>query len=74
MSWEEYVEAYTREMRRSYRDNVVSWSRLLSKERVVLVCYCKNHERCHRTILARILVKLGAVYAGELDNQMKLPV
>jgi hypothetical protein len=66
--WLEYVEAYTGEMRDSYKRNRAPWDTLLSAARRVLLCYCPDATRCHRTILARdILPKLGAQYRGELS-------
>lgn len=65
-SWRSYVPAYVEEMRASYRRHREEWERLLARPRVVLACKCKAPERCHRTILATmILPKLGAAYYGE---------
>lgn len=65
-AWRVYVPAFLEEMRASYRQHRVAWERLLARPRVVLACACKAPERCHRTILATlILPKLGAVYMGE---------
>lgn len=63
--WAEYVDEYTFEMRESYRTRRGSWDELLARESVTLVCYCTDAEHCHRRLLAEILVKLGATYAGE---------
>lgn len=38
----------------------------LARSRVVLVCYCTDPTRCHRSLLAGILGKLGADVRGEL--------
>lgn len=51
---------------RGVRYNPGAWKRLLGRDRVVLVCYCSEREMCHRTLLAQILKKLGAVYHGEV--------
>jgi hypothetical protein len=68
-TWAGYVAAYTEEMRRSYRDRRAAWARLLAIPRAVLVCYCPDPERCHRTVLARdILQKLGATFDGEVGS------
>lgn len=65
-AWIKYVEKYTAEMRASYRVNRETWDALLSLDEVTIVCFCEDHNRCHRTVLARdILQKLGASYAGE---------
>jgi hypothetical protein len=55
-----------------------AWERLLVRKRVVLLCYCETRVLCHRRLLAEILVRMGAVDAGELPtpekdaNQVKL--
>lgn len=65
--WLDYVARYTDEMRTSFRRHGDAWESLLARERVVLVCFCTDPERCHRTVLGRdILTKLGAGFAGEL--------
>lgn len=65
--WLDYVELYTDEMRKSYVASRASWDRLLALESVVLLCYCTESARCHRSVLGReILPKLGAKYMGEL--------
>lgn len=64
-AWDWYYDAFKAEMRDSYRDNRAAWDALLARERVVICCYCAtdednpNETRCHRTILAEILVKIG---------------
>lgn len=66
-AWSAYVPAYVDEMRRSYVTRRSDWERLLSMSRATLVCYCVDHEQCHRTLLARdILPRLGATYMGEV--------
>lgn len=65
-AWRSYVDQFYFEMRTSYRANRAAWDALLSRSEVTLCCYCVDHERCHRTLLARdILPKLGATYGGE---------
>lgn len=64
-AWPRYVEAYTAEMRASYREHRSAWDALLSRDEVTLVCYCTDPAHCHRTVLAELLGKLGATYAGE---------
>jgi len=65
--WERYVAAYTEEMRLSYRERRPAWDALLGLPRVVLLCFCTDPERCHRTVLGRdILPKLGVTYCGEI--------
>ena len=43
-----------------------AWGALLAMREVTLVCTCADATRCHRVLLARILEKLGATYAGEM--------
>lgn len=65
--WPRYVAGFRGEMDASQENSPGAWRSLLARKRVVLVCYCGNPERCHRTLLARdILPRLGAVYGGEL--------
>lgn len=72
-AWRAYVAAYTDEMRVSYRAHRPTWEGLLALERVVLVCYCTDPDRCHRRVLAGILAKLGAIDDGEVEpNQGSL--
>ena len=47
-------------MRAAYGRNRRPFDQLLARESVTLVCYCPSPERCHRSLLAEILVKLGA--------------
>lgn len=64
--WQKYVSDYTGEMRRSYQHYRAAWDTLMSWQRVVLLCMCTNHERCHRTVLGTILGKLGNSFEGEI--------
>lgn len=64
-AWPQYAADYTAEMRRSYRDQRAAWERLLARFEVTLVCYCTDPAHCHRTVLAEMLVRLGATYHGE---------
>lgn len=63
--WNEYVTAYTAEMRTSWRLNRQPWDELLAREVVTLVCYCTDPDRCHRRVLAGLLDQAGAVDGGE---------
>jgi len=66
ISEEEYTEQYLSLMRRSWQERPNVWQELLSRKRVVLVCFCKPGSFCHRVILAKLLEKYGAVYKGEI--------
>lgn len=63
--WDKYTERYTQEMRYSYLKNRESWEELLARQVVTLTCYCIKAEQCHRSLLGRILEKLGAKFIGE---------
>lgn len=66
--WRPYHDAYVQEMRESWAANRAAWDALLAHERVVLVCYCTDAERCHRSILrAEILPRLGVRDCGEVQ-------
>lgn len=64
--WLVYRERYLERLRQSYVLQRSCWDKLLARERAVVVCYCAEPERCHRSVLAEVLVKLGAQYGGEL--------
>ncbi len=68
IDFDTYRLLYLEEMKKSYTENNIAWFGFLMKDRVVLTCYCTDHEKCHRTILAKeILPKYGARYKGELN-------
>lgn len=67
-TWAAYEIAYRAEMLDSYRRSRAQWLHLLGKRRVVLCCYCTDAARCHRTLLAGYLGKLGAEVCGELTE------
>jgi uncharacterized protein YeaO (DUF488 family) len=56
-AWPVYRDRYVEEMRVSWRRHRAAWDALLARERVVLVCYCVEETRCHRTVLAELLVR-----------------
>lgn len=63
---QEYAAAYYEMMEASYKNHPSEWAALLAKEKIVLCCYCPAGAFCHRLLLAKILVKLGAKYEGEI--------
>lgn len=66
--WSTYRERYLQEMRTSYMTNRDQWDEVLGWNRVVLLCFCRDPEHCHRTVLARdVLARLGANILGELS-------
>ena len=68
-AWEAYEPLYVAAMRESYKVNRGAWDALLARSVVTAVCYCAPAHgeslRCHRRLLAGILVKLGAEDMGE---------
>ncbi len=68
--WAPYAARYVRELRASYRAHRVTWDALLARDTVTLGCVCPLHDtRCHRDVLAAVLVKLGAEWPGGKDNR-----
>lgn len=63
--WDEYVRSYTEEMRASYVAQREAWDALLATPEATLLCFCTDASRCHRTVLAGILAKLGARIPAE---------
>jgi uncharacterized protein YeaO (DUF488 family) len=74
MTKEEYTRRYTELMGLSYRNMKASWERLLSSDRVTLLCYCNKGKFCHRKLLAELLhINFPeAEYVGELDSDGNL--
>ena len=65
-AWEWYAPRYVEEMRSSYRAHRAAWQQLLARSVVTLACYCGTSGRCHRRVLAGIILpKLGAIDCGE---------
>ena len=74
--WELFVDTYWKMMRVSYKNNAI-WKVILDSNKVVFTCSCQSNARCHRSILAKIFVKLGAVYMGEItewDSTIEEPI
>jgi len=64
--WATYSASFLEEMRRSWSTHRAAWRSMLARDRVVLRCRCRDAARCHRSIVARILSKVGGVSCGEL--------
>lgn len=73
-AWPGYVDAYTRQMRASYRAYRPTWDSIIDRRRVVLVCACTDSTRCHRVLAARFLAAAGAEYCGELEGREQAQV
>lgn len=61
-----YAEQYRQLMHQSHVQNTDAWVDLLTRDEVVLCCYCSPGKFCHRRILAGILEKMGCVVVGEI--------
>jgi uncharacterized protein YeaO (DUF488 family) len=78
ISWVQYKEEYLARLRKLWRQKPEEFLNLL-KDGTVLVCYCKDHTQCHRTILAEVLVKIGKlrginiIYGGEITSHSPPP-
>lgn len=69
-AWSTLADADQRRIYRALSRGVepvpAAWDALLAFQQVTLACGCVETARCHRVLLARILVKLGATYTGEM--------
>lgn len=73
-AWQRYVDAYVEEMRSSWRRYRRRWLEVVAVPETTLKCYCVRRwlPRCHRVVLAGLLVKVGAAvgtnvqYLGEV--------
>lgn len=69
-AWAWYEPRFVEEMRKAYANVVpanAAWHQLLDRQgSVTLVCFCPGSERCHRTIVARLL--------GEAAKRWEIPV
>lgn len=66
MSEKEYTRAYIIILDRVPE---IIWKKLLEKDKITLVCFCKPDSFCHRFLLAKELEKRGAIYKGERKKQ-----
>ena len=58
--WAWYTPLFTEEMRASYRQSPAAWRALASRTgEVTLCCYCGTAHRCHRLLLAGMLVAVA---------------
>jgi ribA/ribD-fused uncharacterized protein len=68
-----YIDKYHALMLNSYANHRDIWDDVLSRETVVIVCFCNPNAFCHRHLLRHYLVKLGAQYMGEIKDLSKNP-
>ena len=66
--WLDYRRAYLEELRRNVACGIgpERLAALLSRQRLVLVCFCTDPLRCHRSLAGGLLAERGAVYRGEM--------
>jgi len=66
-SWSQYRRAYRELLFKSEKENPDEWHNVVSREHVVLVCFCPAFGNCHRYEFAQWLVhRYCAIYKGEL--------
>ena len=59
--WKKYARAYEREMKAPAAQRLLGVLAALSRQTDFSVgCYCENEQRCHRSILRRLLEQHGA--------------
>lgn len=63
--WDAYAKDYEQWLLESQRRYPEAWQALLARPEVTIVCYCEVPNRCHRSLLARAIGELGAMYEGE---------
>jgi uncharacterized protein YeaO (DUF488 family) len=63
--WEKYARAYRREMRAPEQQRLIALLAALSKTSDFSIgCYCEDPARCHRSLLAELLVAAGGTMAA----------
>jgi hypothetical protein len=67
-AWATYAPLFLAEMDESERRHPDVWQRFRARPRVVLVCYCADVMRCHRSLLAQREAVRGATWAGEIGR------
>jgi uncharacterized protein YeaO (DUF488 family) len=64
-SWDRFAEAYRREMKAPAAARLLELLARLSQNADFSVgCYCEREERCHRSILKKLLAQHGAEVSG----------
>ncbi|OGS23261.1 MAG: hypothetical protein A2252_09255 [Elusimicrobia bacterium RIFOXYA2_FULL_39_19] len=56
VSWQEYKGRYLTEMR-AQKDRIRYWAERSKKENITLLCFCKDENRCHRTLLKKLIME-----------------
>jgi uncharacterized protein YeaO (DUF488 family) len=64
-NWESFARAYRREMKAPAAERLLALLAGLSQHADFSIgCYCEREERCHRSILRRLLIEKGAEITG----------
>lgn len=63
-AWARYAASYREE---TARVPATVWTELTARDEATLCCYCPSPSRCHRGLLAEMLVARGATYEGERE-------
>jgi uncharacterized protein YeaO (DUF488 family) len=65
-SWQSFERRYRAEMKRPEAARLLEFLTLLSHRTDLAVgCYCENEQRCHRSLLERLLVERGAAMGAK---------
>lgn len=68
----EYTRYYHQKVIGSINDNLPLWDQFLNEPKIILACYCKPGDFCHRYLLTNLLVHYlqdkgrSVTYQGEL--------
>ena len=65
LSAKDYTEQYTVLMRDSFKQHKAAWLELLKFKTIVIGCYCKKTDFCHRHLLAGMINKIAS--ANKID-------
>jgi uncharacterized protein YeaO (DUF488 family) len=66
-TWSRYKRAYRELLKQSEKDHSEEWNDVISREHVVLVCFCPAFGNCHRYEFTKWLVhRYDAIYEGEI--------
>jgi hypothetical protein len=69
-TWSQYRRAYRELLFKSEKASPEEWRNVLSRDHVVLVCFCAAFGHCHRYELAHwFVIRYNATYAGEISTK-----
>jgi uncharacterized protein YeaO (DUF488 family) len=65
----EYTKEYRKMMEESYEKKYFRWEEVLALEKIILACYCRSDNFCHRYLLKDLLIEYGqARYIREIKT------